>query len=173
MEERGRGYKRTKRFTKRLEATFSSGELSYRGILSNVSVSGLFIRTSRGFAPGTTVDIEIMLPDNTISLLKGIVRRTIKNPVTTMDNGMGVELTRQDVKYQNFIKPFLNIADPEIEQEIEISTKPEAEPEKPPVPEFQIVGCPNCGAKNKVLNNKLSLGPKCGKCGTPLPISQA
>jgi len=173
MEERGRGYKRTKRFTKRLEATFSSGELSYRGILSNVSVSGLFIRTSRGFAPGTTVDIEIMLPDNTISLLKGIVRRTIKNPVTTMDNGMGVELTRQDAKYQNFIKPFLNIEDPETEQEIEISTKPEAEPEKPPVPEFHIIGCPNCGAKNKVLNNKLSLGPKCGKCGTLLPIFQA
>jgi hypothetical protein len=169
----GKEDKRTKRVTKRLEVTFSSGEFSYRGILSNVSVNGLFIRTSRGFAPGTTVDIEIMLPDNTISLLKGIVRRTIKNPVTTMDNGMGVELTRQDAKYKNFIKPFLNIAYPETEQEIEISTEPEAEPEKPPVPESQIIGCPNCGAKNKVLNNKLSLGPKCGKCGTPLPIFQA
>jgi len=171
--ERGRGYKRNKRFTKRLEVTFSSGELSYRGILSNVSVSGLFIRTSRGFAPGTTVDIELMLPDNTVSLLKGIVRRTIKNPITAMNNGMGVELTRQDAKYQNFIKPFLNIADPETEQETEINTKPEAGPEKPPVPEFQIIGCPNCGAKNKVLSNKLSLGPKCGKCGTPLPAFQA
>jgi len=171
--EQNRGYKRTQRFTKRLEVTFSSGAHSYRGILSNVSVSGLFIRTSRGFAPGTTVDIEIMLPDNTISALKGIVRRTIKNPVTTMNNGMGVELTRQDAKYQNFIKPFLNEADPETEQEIEISTEPEAGPEKPPVPEFQIIGCPNCGAKNKVLNNKLSLGPKCGKCGNPLPAFQA
>lgn len=159
--ERGRGYKRNKRFTKRLEVTFSSGELSFRGISSNVSVSGLFIRTSRGFAPGTTLDIELMLPDNTVSLLKGIVRRTIKNPITAMKNGMGVELTRQDAKYQNFIKPFLDDAEPE------------AEPEKPPVPEFQIIGCPNCGAKNKVLNNKLSFGPKCGKCGTPLPAFQA
>ena len=169
--ERDKEYKRTKRFTKRLEVTFSSGVHSYRGILSNVSVSGLFIRTNRGFAPGTTVDIELMLPDNTVSSLKGIVRRTIKTPITTMKNGMGVELIWQDAKYQNFIKPFLNIADPETEQEIEISPKPEAEPEKPPVPEFQIIGCPNCGAKNKVLSNKLSFGPKCGKCETLLPVS--
>jgi PilZ domain len=171
--ERDREYKRTQRFTKRLEVTFSSGVLSYRGILSNVSVSGLFIRTNRGFAPGTTVDIELMLPDNTVSSLKGIVRRTFKNPLTTMKNGMGVELIRQDAKYQKFIKPFLDYANPETEQEIEISPDPEAEPEKPPVPEFQIIACPNCGAKNKVLINKLSLGPKCGKCGTPLPAFQA
>jgi hypothetical protein len=169
--ERDKEYKRTKRFTKRLEVTFSSGVLSYRGILSNVSVSGLFIRTNRGLAPGTTLDIELMLPDNTISSLKGIVRRTIKTPITTMKNGMGVELIWQDAKYQNFIKPFLNEAEPETEQEIEISPKPEAEPEKPPVPEFQIIGCPNCSAQNKVLTNKLSFGPKCGKCGTLLPVS--
>jgi hypothetical protein len=169
--ERDKEYKRTKRFTKRLEVTFSSGVLSYRGILSNVSVSGLFIRTNRGFAPGTTVDIELMLPDNTVSSLKGIVRRTIKTPITTMKNGIGVELIRQDAKYQNFIKPFLDEAEPETEQEIEISPEPEAEPVKPPVPEFQIIGCPNCGAKNKVLRSKLSFGPKCGKCGTLLPVS--
>ncbi len=171
--ERDREYKRDKRVTKRLEVTFCSGGQCLRGILSNVSVSGLFIRTSRGFAPGTTLDIELMLPDNTVSVLKGIVRRTIKNPVTTMKNGMGVELTHWDAKYHNFIKAFLDGVGPETEQEIEISPKPEAEPEKPPVPEFQIVGCPNCGAKNKVLNNKLSLGPKCGKCGTLLPAFQA
>jgi hypothetical protein len=170
--ERGKDYKRTKRFTKRLEVSFSSGVHSYRGILSNVSVSGLFIRTNRGFAPGTTVDIELMLPDNTVSSLKGIVRRTIKTPVTTMKNGMGVELLYQDAKYQSFIKPFLDGADSEDEPENGISPEPEAGPEKPHVPEFQIIGCPNCGAKNKVLSSKLSLGPKCGKCGTPLPVLQ-
>jgi hypothetical protein len=171
--EREREYKRAKRVTKRLEVTFCSGGQCLRGILSNVSVSGLFIRTTRGFAPGTSLDIELMLPDNTVSVLKGIVRRTVKTPLTTMKNGMGVELTHWDAKYQNFIKAFLDEAGPETEQEIEISPKPEAEPEKPPVPEFQIIGCPNCGAKNKVLSNKLSLGPKCGKCGTPLPAFQA
>ncbi len=113
LMEKARDYKRTRRFTKRLEVAFSSGGLSFRGILSNVSVSGIFIRTSKGFAPGTTVDIELMLPDNTISAIKGIVRRTIKNPVTATRNGMGVELTHKDEKYEKFIRPFLEGADQE------------------------------------------------------------
>ena len=169
--ERGRDYKRTQRFTKRLEVTFSSGGQSLRGILSNVSISGIFIRTSRGFAPGTTLDIEIMLPDNSVSSLKGIVRRTTKTPVTTTKNGMGVELTHKDATYEKFIRPFLEEANQETTQEAEAVPEPEREQEKPPVPEFQIIGCPNCGVKNKVLREKLSHGPKCGKCGTLLPVS--
>ena len=167
--ENARDYKRTRRFTKRLEVAFSSGGLSYRGILSNVSISGIFIRTSRGFAPGTTVDIELMLPDNTVSSIKGIVRRTIKNPVTAATNGMGVELTHKDEKYEKFIRPFLGEAAQETSQEAE-KMPLEREPEKPPVTEFQIISCPNCGAKNKVLREKLSLNPKCGKCGALLPV---
>jgi hypothetical protein len=77
-----RGYQRHPRFTKRLEATFSSGGLSYRGILSNLSQNGLFIRTNRGFAPGSTVDIELVMPDNALCRLKGIVKRTIKTPMS-------------------------------------------------------------------------------------------
>ena len=61
--QRQRGYQRSPRYTKRLEVTFSSGNLSFKGILSNISENGLFIRTNRGFAPGTTVDIEVMMPD--------------------------------------------------------------------------------------------------------------
>jgi hypothetical protein len=72
--------------------TFSSGGLSFRGILSNISSSGIFIRTNRGFTPDTIVDIEVVMPDNKISLLKGVVKRTIKTPLSSMKNGMGVEL---------------------------------------------------------------------------------
>ena len=167
--EKARDYKRTPRFTKRLEVAFSSGGLSFRGILSNVSISGIFIRTSKGFAPGTTLDIELMLPDNTISSIKGIVRRTIKNPVTAEKNGMGVQLTHKDEKYEKFIGPFLEEATEEPSHEAE-KMPLERKPEKPPVTEFQIVSCPNCGAKNRVLREKLSLSPKCGKCGTLLPV---
>jgi len=167
--EKARDYKRTQRFTKRLEVAFSSGGLSFRGILSNVSISGIFIRTNKGFAPGTTLDIELMLPDNTISNIKGIVRRTIKTPVTTTKNGMGVELTHKDEKYEKFIRPFLSGADQEPPQETE-KVEPARGQEKPPVTEYRIISCPNCGAKNKVLSEKLSLSPKCGKCGAFLPV---
>jgi thioredoxin 2 len=31
-----------------------------------------------------------------------------------------------------------------------------------------LLVCPNCGTKNRVLDDRLSEGPKCGSCGTPL-----
>jgi len=165
MVERHRGYQRHPRFTKRLEATFSSGGLSFKGILSNISANGLFIRTSRGFAPGSIVDIELIMPDNRISLLKGIVKRTIKTPITSSRNGMGVELLEKDTIFMDYVQSFREepgtVQEPE--QEIKQAT--------PQAQEFHIISCPNCGVKNKVLSEKLALGPKCGKCGTPLNIS--
>jgi Tfp pilus assembly protein PilZ len=155
--DRPREYQRHPRFTKRLEATFSSGGLSYRGILSNLSRNGLFIRTNHGFAPGSTVDIELVMPDNKVCRLKGLVKRTTKTPMlSSMKNGMGIELTEKDAAYLNFIESFGEDKEPVTET---------------PSPESQIIACPACGAKNKVLTEKLSLGPRCGRCGTSLPVN--
>ena len=153
---RERGYQRHPRFTKRLEARFSSGGMSFAGISSNLSESGLFIRTNRGFAPDTAIDIELVMPDGKTSSLKGLVRRTIKTPLSSK-NGMGVELIEKDAAYINFLKSF--------------TEETETDTEKITPPEFQIISCPNCGVKNKVSSEKLSLGPKCGRCGTPLTIN--
>jgi predicted RNA-binding Zn-ribbon protein involved in translation (DUF1610 family) len=164
--KRERGYQRYPRFTKRLEATFRSGGLSYRGILSNISENGLFIRTNRGFAPGTTVDIDVVMPDNTVVALKGLVKRTIKTPITTMKNGMGIELIGEYTKYLDFVRTFAGgKADSEPE------TEPEIQPKVTPVPEYLIIVCPNCGVKNKVSSDKLAMVPKCGKCGKSLPVT--
>lgn len=157
---RERGYQRFPRFTKRLEATFSSGGLSFRGILSNISENGIFIRTNRGFAPNTLVEIEVVMPDNRISYLKGIVRRSIKTPVTITKNGMGIELTETDSTYIRFVRS--RHAEPEADAEVE---------EKTEMPEFRIIACQSCGVKNKVRSNRLSDEPKCGKCGKALAIS--
>ena len=154
---REREYQRHPRFTKRLEARFSSGGMSFAGISSNLSESGLFIRTNRGFAPDTAIDIELVMPDGKISSLKGLVRRTIKTPMSTLKNGMGVELIEKDAAYINFLKSF--------------TEETETDTEKIIPPEFQIISCPNCGVKNKVSSEKLSLGPKCGRCGTDLTIN--
>jgi len=156
--KRQRGYQRFPRYTKRLEVTFSSGNLSYKGILSNISENGIFIRTNRGFAPGTTVDIEVMMPDESISHLKGIVKRTVKTPLTAVKNGMGVELFQQDDSFLSFVRSYREGQE----------TEPAPEKEKSIPAEFQIIICSGCGVKNKVLASKLSLGPKCGKCGISL-----
>lgn len=91
------------RFTKRLEAKFIADGESFIGITSNLSESGLFIRTKRGFPPDSTVDIELIMPDGKISRLKGIVKRTAKGPLS-IKNGMGVFLLKKDETYSSYLK---------------------------------------------------------------------
>lgn len=161
-----RDYKRNPRFTKRLEATFSSGEFTGRGILSDISENGLFIRTTRGFAPGTDIDIELVMPDGQFSRLAGVVRRTLKTSLSTMKNGMGVELTQKDAVYKDFLKTYLEETG---SKPIEEFKEKEAVVEGASSPEFLIITCASCGVKNKVSYKDLSLNPKCGKCNAPLP----
>lgn len=159
--EKKRGYQRHPRFTKRLEVTFSAGGLSFRGILSNISENGLFIRTNRGFAPNTIIDIELLMPNNKISRLKGIVRRAIKTPLSSVKNGMGVELLEKDETYIKYVNSVVR----------EKGSDKKEIPDVQSSPEYQIVICTSCGIKNKILLSRLSEKPKCGKCGTPLTVT--
>lgn len=34
------------------------------------------------------------------------------------------------------------------------------------LPEYLIITCSDCRVKNKIVREKLSLNPRCGKCGT-------
>ena len=122
--------------------------------MSNISASGIFIRTNRGFTPDTIVDIEVVMPDNRISLLKGVVKRAIKTPLSSMKNGMGVEIMEKDAIFENFVRS--------------ITAETGEKSDAPSPPGFQIIPCPVCGVKNKVLSSKIALGPKCGRCGTSL-----
>lgn len=163
--DRERGYQRHPRFTKRLEVTFRSGEFTHRGILSNLSMNGLFIKTNRGFSPGTIVDIELVLPDDQISHLQGIVRRTVKTAVYLTKNGMGVELTKKDDQFLRFAESFLR---EHPDQEPDAPVPPPSPDEQSLPPDFQLLPCPACGVKNRVPTEKLAREPKCGKCGSPL-----
>ena len=69
---------------------------------------------------------------------------------------MGIELLEKDTTYTNFIKTFYEKTGKLFDQE---------DPK-----EFHIVACSQCGVKNKILSERLSHGPKCGRCGTPLRI---
>ncbi len=121
--------------------------------------------------PDTLIDIVIHLPGASDVRLKGRVRRTFSNPVK---NGMGIEIIENDPRYINFIRSVFPDA---YEEPASGGPKPdtsfqkhihEPSPDEPLQPEFTIIACPECGARNKVNKAKLSLGPKCGKCGHPL-----
>lgn len=148
------------RHTRRLETVFTAGTTTQRGITSDISEGGIFIRTRYAFVPGTVLDIEIHLPEGGISRLKGRVKRSIRTPIATLKNGMGVELTEKDAEFIKLVKRIKDIGD----------EGAAAEPGKnhESLPAHLIIACANCRAKNKVAREKLSLNPRCGKCGTSL-----
>jgi len=146
-----------KRYVRRLDAEFESGGFSGRGVTSDISKKGVFIRTHKALAPGTPVTVRLHLRDGRISVVKGIVKRSIKIPMYTSDikNGMGIEIIEKDYLFDEFIKTF--------EQE-QLTNKDDRQDES----EFIIITCPSCGIKNKVSASKVSLGPRCGRCRASL-----
>jgi hypothetical protein len=160
------------RFIRRLETEFTAGNKNYRGISSDLSISGLFIRTQHPLVPDTLLDIVIHLPDSIEVKLKGRVRRSVKTPVVSIKNGMGIEILENDSRYVNFVKSVFpgSLEDPDTAdyQQDTSFRQPTDEPPQPqpPPPEFTIIACPHCNGRNKVITAKLSLGPKCGKCGS-------
>ena len=128
--------------------------------------------------PGTLIDVVIYLPGASDVKLKGRVKRSVKTPVISIKNGMGIEIIENDPVYINFVRSIYPEAGeapdswaptPDISFQKPIHGP---SPDEPLQPEFTIIACPECGIKNKVNNAKLSLRPQCGKCRHPL-TSQA
>jgi len=103
--------RRNRRFIKRCETEFVSNNITYRGISSNFSPDGLFIRTSYPFASDTLLDIVIHLPDGLITRVKGRVKWALRNytgnvagtSIKALRNGMGIEIAEPDAGYLRFI----------------------------------------------------------------------
>jgi hypothetical protein len=111
-----RNKRQHRRLIRRCEIDFSYDNLTFKGISSNFSVGGLFIRTKNPLSPDTVFDMVIHLPDASLSKLKGSVARSTKTslgrvmrtPLQTVKDGMGVKIIEKDVHYLNFIKSLLS-----------------------------------------------------------------
>lgn len=147
------------RHKRRLETTFTAGTETYRGMSGDISEGGIFIRTRHCLVPESLLDIEIHLPDGTLSRVKGKVKRSIRTPISTFKNGMGIEIIEKDSAYVTLVKKILTT---------EGDGGSTSTAQKSSEPDFSIIACPNCGAKNKVMAG-FTLIPKCGKCRSPLP----
>jgi hypothetical protein len=161
------------RFIRRLETEFSAEGKKYRGISSDFSCGGLYIRTNHAFAPGTVLEMTIYLPDGSASKAKGMVRRALKTPIVSLKNGMGVQLLEGDEKFMGFLKEFISECEGLSEGKPQVETKEDrpAGTDSGEKPTFLIVSCQSCGVKNKVDQRRASSSPKCGKCGASLSIS--
>lgn len=94
--------RRHKRFNKTFKTIFRSEGKNFTGNLCNLSKSGIFISTRNCFPIGSIINIELILPDGNISLLKGEVKRVTKSKFIHK-NGMGIELIKKDSTYLNLL----------------------------------------------------------------------
>ncbi|MEJ2184012.1 MAG: PilZ domain-containing protein [Nitrospirota bacterium] len=106
-----------KRYTRRLKVDFMADGSALKGISSDFSMEGLFIRSSRVFPVGTFLDMTIHLPDGKTAGVKGVVARSQKRFVGKMmgapvdrsvkKDGMGVVIVEKDVAYLRFLSGIL------------------------------------------------------------------
>jgi hypothetical protein len=104
--------RKQKRFLKRCLIEFAADGQTYRGIVRNLCLDGLFIKTRKPLPPDRIVSIILELPDGSISKLAGRVTRAIREPYSLVleragipsKDGMGVELIEKDTYCIEFIR---------------------------------------------------------------------
>ena len=104
-----------KRFIRRCEVEFTVNKFTLRGISSDFSLEGLFLRTNHACEPGTVFDIAIHLPDGSVSKVKGKAVRSLRRPTVmvtgipakSVKNGMGIEIIERDAHYLHLIRSLL------------------------------------------------------------------
>jgi len=97
--------RKSKRINKRLVASFGTEELQHTGITNDISETGLFIKTTRSYQPGSILKINLLLPNNGSTTFTGKVVRTYMHPPFTSlaRNGVGIELDSEETAYLTHI----------------------------------------------------------------------
>jgi len=95
--------RKDKRYSKRLAVRISSGSLLRSGIMRDVSENGMFVMSSRDFTKDMELDIELSLPNNKTSLLKGTIARNMGILGSTWLTGFGIKLIEKDETFHNFL----------------------------------------------------------------------
>ncbi len=94
----------SKRHTKRLPVIFSNGESEFNGTTSNLSLSGIFIRTRKALNPGTLLKIVLEVDKDRKIALEGEVVWSLKTGLSDFKNGMGVRLINIPQNYTEVVK---------------------------------------------------------------------
>jgi len=94
------------RYRQELVADFSPAESKITGVTKDVSVGGLFVRTSRMPEEGQKLLVTLRFPDGRQLLLQGEVVRTFEAPTLVrhlFPTGFGVSI-RNSQSYKRFVK---------------------------------------------------------------------
>jgi hypothetical protein len=100
MAEKRKARRRIKHFP----VTYSSHGVEFTGCTSNLSYTGLFIRTRKPFKPGVPVKVSIHVDKECAIRLTGLSVRAINTGFACRKNGMGIQLLSQSEVYSDLIK---------------------------------------------------------------------
>ena len=93
-------------------------------VTGDLSANGIFLISKQCLPVDTAVKIEVALPDNSVSSLKGIVRRIIDTS-TFVQSGMGIEIIEKDKNYINFLNSILHETDKGGQRmQVDVSSEP-------------------------------------------------
>jgi Tfp pilus assembly protein PilZ len=99
--------RKNKRKIKRFPVKFLCGAEECRGISSNLSHSGLFIRSRKNFKPGVPVKIVMEMDENQKIALSGVIVRQVNRKYGRSDNGIGVEFDETPREYKELVELIL------------------------------------------------------------------
>jgi len=103
MIETAQERRREDRYKGRFKVEYASGGQTYRGISSNLSMNGLFIRTRNPLEIGTLINMLLHLPGGLTATVKGKVARVLVThegeSAISIKNGMGIEIIEKDYNY--------------------------------------------------------------------------
>lgn len=107
--------RRQKRFVKRCTIEFTSDGQTYRRICRNLSLDGLFIKTSKPLPLEKIIEMILHLPDGSTSKLTGKVTRATRDPYSLIferagipsKDGMAIQLIEKDGNYLKFLESLI------------------------------------------------------------------
>jgi hypothetical protein len=114
--------RKLRRIHNRCRITFSVNGVFCRGLSSNFSLEGLFIRTSAVAPVGTLLDITIHYPNDFTSHIQGKVVRVTEEAFRSTagkgkrngEKGMGIRILRKDSLYLHFIHALIENAEEDV-----------------------------------------------------------
>jgi hypothetical protein len=102
--------RKDKRKIKCLLVSFSSDGEEHLGISSNLSHSGLFIKTIKMFKPGLLLKMDLEVDDNNKLTLTGVVSRALHGRIkfNSLYSGIGIRLIKIPRSYRDFMQALIN-----------------------------------------------------------------
>ena len=107
MKAREKGAKPARRSRRRFTVRFGPDQPEYIGYSANISSTGIMIRTGRVFAPGTRLQMEVVVVPRALRLQGIVVWARAGDPrwIATGRIGMGLKFIHPPDNLMDYISP--------------------------------------------------------------------